>query len=58
MSANLAENVKTCHSKLSVRKIYTWSHITTVLHWLKGNGKYKTFVSNRVSKVKGESFIE
>ena len=47
--ANLAE---------SVTKIYACSDSTTVLHWLKDNGKYKIFVSNRVcgrvSKIKGK----
>ena len=57
-SANLAEDVKTCLNKLSVRKIYAWSDSTTVPHWLKDNGEYKTFVGNRVSRNKGKSFIE
>ena len=58
MSANLAENVKTCPNKLSARKVYAWSDSTAVLHWLRYNEKYKTFVSNRVAKFKGKSFIE
>ena len=58
MSTNLAENVKTCLNKLNVRKLYVWSDSTTVIHWLKDNGEYKTFVSNKVSKIKGESYIE
>ena len=58
MSANLAKNVKNCLSKLSVRKIYVWSDHITVLHELKDNREHKTFVSNRVSKIKGKSFIE
>ena len=44
--------------KLSVRKIYSWSDNAIVLHWLKCYGKCKRFVSNRVYKIKGESFIE
>ena len=58
MSANLVENVKTCPKKLSVRKMYAWSCSTAVLHWLKNNGDYKIFVSNRGSKIEEESFIE
>ena len=58
MSANLAENVGTCLNKLRLRKIYAWSDSTTVLHWLKDNAEYKTFVSNRVSKIKGKTFIK
>ena len=58
MSANLAKNVITCLNKLSVRKIYAWSDSIIFLHWLKDNRKYETFVSNRVSKIKGKSYIE
>ena len=58
ISANLAKNVKNCLNKLSVRKIYAWSDSTTVLHWLQDNGEYKTFVSDRVFKTKGKSFID
>ena len=58
MSANHAGNLKTCLNKLNVRKLYAWSDNTTVLHWLKGRGDRKTFVSNRVSKIKRKSFME
>ena len=58
MSANLAENIKICLSKLNIREIYPWSDSTTVLHWLKDNGEHKIFVSKRGSKIKGRSFIE
>ena len=51
VSENLAENLKTCLNKLSVRKMYPWLHSTTVLYWLKDNGEYKTFVSYRVCKI-------
>ena len=58
-SANLPENViKTYLNKSSLRKIYARSDSTTVLYWLKGNEVLKTFISNRVSKIKGTSFIE
>ena len=39
-------------------KLYAWLDSTTVLHWLNDNGEYKTFVSNRVSKIKRKYFIE
>ena len=55
---SLAVNVKTCLNKLTVRKISTWSDSATVLQWLKDKGKYNTFVSNRMSKIKGKDFIE
>ena len=58
-SANLPENViKTYLNKSSLRKIYARSDSTTVLYWLKGNEVLKTFISNKVSKIKGTSFIE
>ena len=56
MSADLAENVKTCLIK--PRKKNVCVVITTVLHWLKNNKEYKTFVGNRVSKIRGKSFVE
>ena len=40
MSANLAENVKTC---LNYRKIYAGSDSTIVLHWLKDSGECSSF---------------
>ena len=58
ISANLAENVRACLNKLSVREVYAWSDSTTVLHWVKDNREYITSGSNRVSKIKGKSFIE
>ena len=61
MSADLAENLKTClikPCKKNKRKKNICMVITTVLHWLKNNTEYKTFVSNRVSKIKGKSLIE
>ena len=58
ISTFLAVNVKTRLNKLTVRKIYKWSDSTTVLQWLKDKGKYNTFVSNRMSKIKGKGFIE
>ena len=54
----MSANLKTCLSKLSVIKIYAWSDSNTVLYWLKDKRKYKTFVSNIVSKIMGKSFIE
>ena len=58
MSANLVENIKTCLSRLSVRKIYAWSGSTTFLHWLRDSREINIFVSHRVSKIKGKSFVE
>ena len=58
MSANLVENIKTCLSRLSVRKIYAWSGGTTFLHWLRDSREINIFVSYRVSKIKGKSFVE
>ena len=58
MSANLVKNIKTCLSRLSVRKIYACSGSTTFFHWLKDSGEINTFVSDRVSKINRKSFIE
>ena len=58
MSANLAQNIKTSLSKLNLRKFYCWTDSTVVLHWLKDNGEYKIFVSNRVAKIREKNYIE
>ena len=39
-----------------IGKVTAWSDSATVLHWLKGNGKYKQFVKNRVDKIKEKKF--
>ena len=51
MVANSLENVREALSRYQVTKVVGWSDSTTALHWIRGRGKYKQFVSNRVKKI-------
>ena len=58
MSANLVRNVKKALENLPIRNIYGWLDSTVALHWIKGNGEYKQFVSNLVRKIKESDYIQ
>ena len=58
MSANLMRNVKKALENLPIRNVYGWLESTVALHWNKGNGEYKQFVSNRVRKIKEIDLIQ
>ena len=51
MVTNLLVNVKNALDHLPAPKIYAWLDSTVALHWILGNGRYKQFVSTRVSKM-------
>ena len=52
MASNLAQNLKEALSNYNIHEIFGWTDSTVVLHWLSGNGGYKQFVSNRITKIK------
>ena len=52
MTGNLLKNTIDALTGFPIGRVTAWSDSTTVLHWLKGNGKYKQFVNNRVEKIK------
>ena len=56
MSANLVRNVKKALENLPIQNVYGWLDSTVALHWIKGNGEYKQFVSNHVKKIKSTTF--
>ena len=58
MAANLVTNVRNALQGLPELTIYGWLDSTVALHWLSGNGKYKQFVTNRVSKIKQHKEIK
>ena len=58
MAANLVTNVRNALQGLPEPTIYGWLDSTIALHWLSGNGKYKQFVANRVSKIKQHKEIK
>ncbi len=51
MAANLIVNIREALSGFPVESSHCWSDSTVVLHWIKGGGDYKQFVSNRVKKI-------
>ncbi len=57
MAANLLENVKDSLEDLPVRRATAWSNSKVALHWIRGEGKYKQFVNNRVKKIQSKEFI-
>ena len=56
MTSNLLKNTMDALVGFPIGKVTAWSDSTTVPHWLKGNGKYKQFVKNRVDKIKEKKF--
>ena len=58
MAANLAQNVLDALQGMPVRQVYGWLDSTVALYWIKGAGKYKQCVSNRVKKINQKDFIQ
>ena len=57
MTANLCKNIKHSLDKQPIRKFYGWTDSSVALHWTRGRGTYKQFVSNRVNKIREKDFI-
>ena len=57
MVENLADNIKTTLTNLTIRNVFGWTDSTVVLHWLVGNGNSSQFVKNKVDKIKGKDYI-
>ena len=51
MAANLVVNVREALTGFPVESSHCWTDSSVVLHWLKGNGNYKQFITNRVRKI-------
>ena len=58
MAANLVNNVKDALKGFPVESVHCWLDSTVALHWIKGGGDYKQFVSNRVRKIKEKEYIQ
>ncbi len=52
MATNLVKNVQNALENLPEPTIYGWLDSTVALHWIHGEGQYRQFVANRVSKIK------
>ena len=51
MATNLVKNVQNALQNLPEPTIYGWLDSTVALHWIRGEGRYRQFVANRVSKI-------
>lgn len=51
MATNLIVNVKEALEGFPVGNMVCWLDSSVALHWIKGAGSYKQFVSNRVQKI-------
>ena len=51
MATNLVKNVQNALQNLPEPTIYGWLDSTVALHWIRGEGQYRQFVANRVSKI-------
>ena len=51
MANNLVKNVQNALQNLPEPTIYGWLDSTVALHWIRGEGQYRQFVANRVSKI-------
>ena len=54
MAANLLENV---FENLPIGRATAWTDSKVALHWIRGEGRYKQFVNNRVKKIRTKEFI-
>ena len=57
MTTNLAHNVKQALQGFPVTSVHCWLDSSFALHWIKGGGEYKQFVSNRVRKIQDKEYI-
>ena len=57
MSATQVHNVTDALQGKPVSDVYSWLDSTVALHWIQGDGDYKQFVENRVSKIHEKEYI-
>ena len=58
MATNLVVNLLNALNDLPSQRVYAWLDSTVALHWIRGSGEYKQFVSNRVEKIRQRPEIE
>ena len=58
MATNLVVNVSKALKDLPEPTVYGWLDSTVALHWILGNGLYRQFVTNRVTKIKQHQQIQ
>lgn len=52
MATNLVKNVENALQNLAKSTIFGWLYSTGALYWIQGEGQYRQFAANRVSKIK------
>ena len=52
MAVNLLDNVHSALEGFPVTSLVGWLDSSVALHWIRGEGEYKTFVANRVNKIR------
>ncbi len=57
MATNLVDNVQSALEGYPVNLVYGWLDSLVALHWIRGGGSYKQFVSNRVRKINEKDYI-
>ncbi|XP_028415014.1 uncharacterized protein LOC114538093 [Dendronephthya gigantea] len=58
MSANLLHNAREALMGFPIRNTFSWLDSRVALHWIRGNGEYKQFVSHRVHKIQEKDYIQ
>ena len=58
MAVNLITNTRDALEGFPVQELYCWLDSTVALHWIRGDGDYKQFVGNRVSKIQQHSDVK
>ena len=58
MASNLCQILKSALEAKPIRNIYGWADSSMALHWVRGKGNYKQFVSNRVKEIQKQSYIQ
>ena len=56
-AANLCKNIRDSLEEQPIRTFYGWTGSSVTLHWTRGRGTYKQFVSNKFNKIHEKDFI-
>ena len=51
MAVNSVDNIRHALDGFPVTSVHCWLDSSVALHWIRGNGKYRQFVANRVKKI-------
>ena len=57
MAANWLTTVRDALIGFPVKSLYAWLDSSVALHWIRGCGEYKQFVSNRIRKIREKTGI-